>query len=470
MLQRLQRSVQLRYAAAYLVVTMLVLVLLNVYPLDFAQDMVFRSKEASVVSKAEMVASAMAGLDRLTNDGVEQVVNLLRDVSISRIIVTDESGLSLYDSANIDNTEGCYVVYPEIAGALGGNDVFHCRASAEEIESVAALPVIYRRMAIGCVYVVETDTEQAAFLLGIQRNMRNITTVILLAVLTVCVVSVLLFSRRMDRILDAIRVVREGDYNYKLESRARDELGVVAEEFNALTERIRTTETMRRQFVSDASHELKTPLAAITLMTDSVLQNEMDKETVLEFVGDIGMEANRLSRMTEKLLQLSRLENVKETALEVVDLSATVEKVFRILWPLARERDITLSNHMESGCTVLAREDDIYEIVFNVAENGIKYNKDSGTLEILLYRKDDQIILMCSDDGVGIPQEERSRIFERFYRVDKARSREAGGSGIGLAIVHDMVVKYGGIINVAARKTGGSCFTITFPWYQEVAQ
>ena len=126
--------------------------------------------------------------------------------------------------------------------------------------------------------------------------------------------SVLFFSRRMDRILDAIRVAREGDYNYKLEATEKDELGILAQEFNALTERIQTTETMRRQFVSDASHELKTPLAAITLMTDSVLQNEMDKgHTILEFVGDIGTEANRLSRMTEKLLQLSRLENVTET-------------------------------------------------------------------------------------------------------------------------------------------------------------
>lgn len=470
MLQRLQRSVQLRYAAAYLVVMVLVLILLNVYPLYFSQDMIFRSKEASVVSKAEMVASAMAGLDRLTNDGVEQVVKLLQDVSISRIIVTDEAGLSLYDSANIENTEGCYVVYPEIAEALGGNDVFHCTARPTEIESVAALPVIYRRMAIGCVYVVETDMEQAAFLLGIQRNMRNITWGILFAVSLVCLVSVLLFSRRMNRILDAIRVVREGNYNYQLENRANDELGVMAEEFNALTERIRVTETMRRQFVSDASHELKTPLAAITLMTDSVLQNEMDKDTILEFVGDIGMEANRLSRMTEKLLQLSRLENVKDSNLEIVDLSATVEKVFRILWPLAQERDIRLNHHMESGCTVLAREDDIYEIVFNVAENGIKYNRDGGMLEILLYRKDENIVMMFNDEGVGIPKDEMSRIFERFYRVDKARSRDAGGSGIGLSIVHDMVVKYGGSISVAARKNGGTRFTITFPWRQEVTR
>ena len=138
---RLIRSVQLRYAAAYLLVTGMVLILLNVYALRFAQDLVFRTKEVSVLGKAEMVASAMAGLDRLTADGVRQVVDLLNDVSFSRMIVTDETGECLYDSAYVSGTEGRYVLYPEIAAALEGNDVFYCRSGAASIESCAALPV-----------------------------------------------------------------------------------------------------------------------------------------------------------------------------------------------------------------------------------------------------------------------------------------------------------------------------------------
>ncbi len=458
---------QLRYAAAYLLVTMLVLLLLNTYPLDFARDLVFRTKEASVMGKAEMVASAMKGLDRLTSEGVEQVVQLLNDMSISRIIVTDDAGMSLYDTAYSDNTKGHYTIYPEIVSALEGNDVFYIRSSPTEIESRAALPVMYRRMAIGCVYVVEKDAEQAALLAGISRNMRNISQLILLSVLVVCIVVVFLFSRRMSRILDAIRVVREGEYSYQMAADSNDEFGILAQEFNALTNRIQTTETMRRQFVSDASHELKTPLAAIALMTDSVLQNDMDKQTILEFVGDIGTETERLSRMTAKLLQLSRLEEVRSAPMEPVLLSGTVEKVLRILWPLAEERGIRLVNHMEDHCVILAREDDVYEIVFNLAENGVKYNHDNGTLEILLYREDHSVVLMFNDNGVGIPEEEREHIFERFYRVDKARSREAGGAGIGLSIVHDMVEKYGGTISVSARDGGGTRFTVVFPLYEE---
>ena len=186
-MQRLQRSIQLRYAAAYLVVTVLVLVLLNVYPLSFSQDMVIRSKETSVVTKAEMVASAMAGLDRLTNDGVEQVVNLLRDVSISRIIVTDESGLSLYDSANTDNTEGRYVVYPEIAKALGGNDVFHCphhsHGDRERRRSAGDLPPHGHRLRVRG---GERHGAGGVFCGAYSATMRNITAVILALVFAGC--------------------------------------------------------------------------------------------------------------------------------------------------------------------------------------------------------------------------------------------------------------------------------------------
>jgi len=469
--RRLSHSLQLRYAAAYLLTTAIVCVFLNTYPIRFSQDLVFQTKQASVMGKAEMVASALAGLDRLASDGVEQVAKLLNDVSVSRIIVTNESGMSLYDTAYNGNTEGSYVVYPAVVAALEGNNAFYARSSASEIECQAAMPVTYRRITIGCVYLVETDTEQAALLVGIQRNMRMITMVVLLVSLAVGVISVLVFSRRMNGILNAVRVVREGEYSHKIVQNSNDELGTLAQEFNALTDRILTTESMRRQFVSDASHELKTPLAAITLMTDTVLQNQMDEETIREFVGDIGMEANRLSRMTEKLLRLSRLENVSgksELQLKLVDLAQIVDRVFRILWPLAEERDVRLVNHMDEGCTVLAQDDDIYEIVFNVAENGIKYNRVGGTLEILLYRRDNTTIMIFDDDGVGIPPEETNRIFERFYRVDKARSREAGGSGIGLAIVHDMVLRYNGTIEASARENGGTRFTITFPWAGEV--
>ena len=111
----------------------------------------------------------------------------------------------------------------------------------------------------------------------------------------------------------------------------------------------------------------------------------------------------------------------------------------------------------------------LYEIVYNLCDNAIKYNNPGGSVKISIIRKSDEVLLSVQDTGIGISPEHQDKIFERFYRVDKARSREAGGSGIGLAIVHDMVVKYGGTIAVAARKNGGTRFTITFPLYEEVA-
>ena len=248
-----------------------------------------------------------------------------------------------------------------------------------------------------------------------------------------------------------------------MQLRGNDELAVLAREFNALTDRLQTSEQRRRQFVSDASHELKTPLTSIKLLSDSILQNEMDSGTVREFVEDIGNEADRLTRMSQELLSLTKMDAGKEEAREVADISETVEKVLRMLAPVAGLHQITMENHVAPGATILIIEDDLYQIIFNLVENGIKYNKPGGKLDVDLKREDDDWILSVSDTGVGIPEESIPYIFDRFYRVDKARSRQAGGSGLGLSIVHDMVIRNYGTISVTSKQEGGSEFTLVFP-------
>ena len=267
----------------------------------------------------------------------------------------------------------------------------------------------------------------------------------------------------MRRIFASIRIIREGDYSHKMQLRGHDELAVLSSEFNALTERLQASEQRRRQFVSDASHELKTPLTSIKLLSDSILQNDMDRETVREFVEDIGNEADRLTRMSQKLLSLTKMDAGKESDREVADIWETTDHVLRMLAPVARLNQITLKNNTRPGATILMIEDDLYQILFNLVENGIKYNRPGGDLTVDLTRQEEDWILSVSDTGVGIPQESIPYIFDRFYRVDKARSRQAGGSGLGLSIVHDMVLRNYGVISVAPRPEGGTCFTVVFP-------
>ena len=324
-------------------------------------------------------------------------------------------------------------------------------------------------MIIGAVYLYEVDAEQGALLLNVQSTLRSISAVICIFVLALSVFFSNALTRRIGDLLKAIGIVREGEYSHRVVMRGKDELALLADEFNSLTDRLQVTEEARRRFVSDASHELKTPLASIRLLTDSILQSpEIDPETTREFVSDIGEEADRLTRVSEKLLTLTRLDAAPDPERVPVDVAAVTRKVAHMLSPLALAGEVTLELNLSEDCLVLATDDDLYQIAFNLMENAVKYNRPGGRVMVDLLSEEDRVVLRVADTGVGIPEEDLPKIFDRFYRVDKARSRAAGGTGLGLSIVRDTVKQHGGTITVARREPEGSVFTVLFPHSKEV--
>ncbi|MCI8538215.1 MAG: HAMP domain-containing histidine kinase [Oscillospiraceae bacterium] len=461
------QSMQFKFVMSYFAIIAAVLVLLNTYPLIASQDMVFKSKSDSLQRQAASMAVSLGALESLTAEGVSQVMEVLDDGSLTRVIVTDASGLILYDTSKEADNRGRYALLQEIVLALNGpsgNDVARTDYKENAFRSRAAIPILYRGMLLGAVYLYEYDSQQAAILQDLQSTLRNLSAII--GVLA-CLISMLFsrtLARRIGQLLSGIRSVREGEYTYRVELAGRDEISALAGEFNRLTERLQTTDEVRRRFVSDASHELKTPLASIRLLTDSILQSEhMDGETSREFVSDIGEEADRLSRITEKLLALTRLDNGVDKPAERVDLSKTVENVLHMLSMLAREKEIRLSANLDKGGTVLANGDDLYQIVFNLVENGIKYNQPGGQVRVQVRKRPDWVVLRVEDDGIGIGKEDLKKVFDRFYRVDKARSREAGGTGLGLSIVKDTARRHGGVITAGSELGEGTWFQVKFP-------
>ena len=258
--------------------------------------------------------------------------------------------------------------------------------------------------------------------------------------------------------------MREGAYSYHAEIGGRDEISEIAEEFNSLSDRLQTTEEARRRFVSDASHELKTPLACIRLLSDSILQTEdIDAATVREFVGDIVQETDRLTRITENLLRLTRLDSGIVEPAQSVAVAPVIERVVRMLRLVADEKRVELTYLVEREQSVRAGVDDLHQIIYNLTENAIKYNRPGGFVRVTLGGTEDECVLRVEDNGIGIPEEDMPRVFDRFYRVDKMRSRAAGGTGLGLSIVADTVRRRGGSIAVSARAGGGTCFTVRLP-------
>ena len=458
-------NTQFRYGLIYICITLAVLLFLNVYTSGTSQKLFYQSKQASMIEKCQLASAEIANLEVLNPTAAANAVSQMGSLRVSRMIITDQFGAAVYDSLESDSALGRYVLLPEVVQALEGNDVFSWKYHDGAMQSRAATPVLSYGTLIGCVYMMEYDIQQGSLIQSLQSNILTITLILELVVVLFSIIFSNAFSRRFRRILSSMRIIREGDYSHKVVMRGKDELAFLGDEFNDLTEKLQTSENKRRQFVSDASHELKTPLASIKLLTDSILQNDMDMDTAREFVGDIGNEADRLNRMTQKLLSLSKIESQQDGDCEIIYMAPTIERVVRMLSGLAEKNGIHVNLSLADDSPILILEDDLYQIAFNLVENGIKYNTPGGALTVSLLRSEDNAILQVRDTGVGIPPESLSHIFERVYRVDKARSRKSGGSGLGLAIVKNMVERNQGQISVESTVGQGTVFTVTFPTF-----
>ncbi len=454
---------QFRYALVYILITFVVLVFLNIYTASTSQALFYQNKESAMIEKCLLTASKIANLDILNASTVTETVSEMGNLRVSRLIVTDPSGLVLYDSLPETASKSAYALLPEIAKAMDGYDVFSWNYHQGAMQSHAATPILSYDVLLGCVYMMEYDTQQGALIQSLQSNILTITFILEVAIILFSILYSNIFSRRIRRIFTSMRIIQQGDYSHKVSLGGGDELAYLGDEFNELTEKLQASENKRRQFVSDASHELKTPLASIKLLTDSILQNDMDMETVKEFVGDIGDEAERLNRMTQKLLSLTRLEGQPEKEYEIVYIAPTIQRAARMLSGISEENCISIHLDLAQDSPILIMEDDLYQIIFNLLENGIKYNVPNGQLTVTLMRKGENAIVRVQDTGMGIPEDAISHIFERFYRVDKARSRKSGGSGLGLSIVKNLVERNNGQITVSSKLGQGTVFTILFP-------
>ena len=455
-------SLRFRFFAFIAALLLVLLLLLNTYPLISSRDAVYEEKRSSLASAASVVASSLAGLDRLNPESVAEVLTFLDISGYSRILVADRQGSVVYDDSG---EPGGQTEIADVLTALGeSKTIFRSRLRDGAFSSSYAMPMSSQGAVTGAVYLCEHDSEPAEIIYGIQNRIRVLSVFIGMAALLLAGVFVLALMQRLRDLAQSMRVVAEGDYSYRHPIRGQDEISELGEEFNLLTERLETTEKQRRRFVSDASHELKTPLASIRLLSDSIVQNEgMDPATVREFAADIGHEAQRLQRTTEDLLDLSRMDDGIGFVPEPTDVSRAAEDALAMLRPLAQERAVRLSAQLEDGCVVMGSPDEIFKIIFNLTENAIKYNVPEGSVALTV-RGDGEIVeIEVADTGIGIPEEDRLNIFDRFYRVDKARSRASGGNGLGLSIVHDAVQAHGGSIAVGQNKPQGSLFIVALP-------
>ena len=247
----------------------------------------------------------------------------------------------------------------------------------------------------------------------------------------------------------------------RIEENNVKELNQLGISYNKMLERLSEAFEIQRQFTANAAHELRTPLALMQVQLDlynsaSHLGNDADTLQTIKMVTE---QNDKLNRMVKTLLDMSELQSVGRD--DKIILDAIVEEVLADIEPLAVEKNIKLIGKCEDA-TMIGSDILIYRLVYNLVENAIKYNHPLGQVTVTAYQRNKHVYLSVEDTGSGIPKELRERVFEPFFRVDKSRSRELGGVGLGLALVREIVRVHDGSICIKSGKTGGTIFEVTF--------
>jgi len=461
--RRIVNSLRFKVVCSFVLLLVAALLILNIYPSAILKRQMINAAENDMMNRVTTLAAALESFSSLNADNIYTAVTVLDAMQYTRILVTNASGVVIYDSLRYSDMVGKLALFPEIVSALAENDVFTCEYTDESFEAHSAAPIVKDGVVIGSAYFYNNDLENAMLL----REVRGDILQISLLALAVTVIFLFFFAHsmgsRLNILLSGVRAVGKGDYDYQIRMTGADELSEIAQEFNDLGLQLNKTEAMRRQFVSDASHELKTPLASIKLLSDSILQTKnIREEDMREFVADIGDEIQRLTRITEGLLSLSRLDALPQVEMSCCDLKSTVQKCAELLRANAEIYEVTVELSVTGRYMVWGTSDGIYHIVFNLMENAIKYNKKGGKVSVTLYREGGKTVLSVKDTGIGIPAGDLGKIYERFYRVDKTRSRETGGTGLGLSIVNEWVENMDARIDVRSIYGEGTEFKVYF--------
>ena len=247
----------------------------------------------------------------------------------------------------------------------------------------------------------------------------------------------------------------------RIEENKVKELNQLSVSYNKMLERLSDAFEIQRQFTANAAHELRTPLALMQVQLDvyNAAHHPGNDADTLQTIKMVTEQNERLSKMVKTLLDMSELQTVGRD--DKIIVGALVDEVLEDLWPLAQEKNIRLTGRCKD-ITMTGSDILIYRLVYNLVENAVKYNHSGGQVTVTAYQKEKHIYLSVEDTGSGIPEELRERVFEPFFRVDKSRSRELGGVGLGLALVREIVRVHDGSITVKPSPSGGTVFCVSF--------
>lgn len=424
----------------------------------------------------EKLATAFAPLfQSAQSDALQEALVSSGGEMGGRLMIIDEDGKVQFDS--FSQLCGVRLQLPEVLSILTGGQstaygIHHLQGSEQSLTGSADDYVAYctasmigTRGRLGALLFVSPVQEMMTSLSAVQQQLISVFLMVAVAALAAALVFSQVITKPITALNRTIQKMGKGDLSARVKVRGSGELRQLAESYNTMAEQLERLDKSRNQFVSNASHELKTPLATMKILLESLIyQPDMPAELRAEFMQDMNHEIDRLTSIITDLLTLTQMDSRRmELHPSMVELSDLVEETLRLLTPAAEQRSQTLTGQITPGISLVADRSKLGQIIYNLTENGLKYTPDGGQVTVSLYTEGRTAVLTVQDNGVGIPKEDQSHIFERFYRVDKARSRETGGTGLGLSIVRQLVTLHKGSIAVDSTPGEGSTFTVRLP-------
>lgn len=427
-------------------------------------DRTVSARTAEIQNQCTILSNQLKSYNYLI-DAKSEVINAevtqLSNIYNGRILVINDEFRIVKDTYELE--EGKTVVSEDVLKCYQGKGtIYHDRKNHY---AEVTIPVKDGKKVVGVILMsVSTDA-----ILNNQAELETKATIIVITMALIILLLAFVLSSLMvkpfARITKSIEDVNEGYDSDNLHENAYTETTLISEAFNKMLGRLKIVDDSRQEFVSNVSHELKTPLTSMKVLADSLLaQENVPVELYQEFMGDIAEEIERENKIINDLLSLVKMDKTTmNLTVQSENINELVERILKRLRPIAAQRNIELV--FESFRPVTAEVDEVKLTLAlsNLVENAIKYNKDDGWVHVSLNADHKYFYVKVADSGIGIPKEDTEHIFERFYRVDKSHSREIGGTGLGLAITRNAIVMHRGAVKVYSEEGEGTTFTVRVP-------
>ncbi len=437
-----------------------------------------RADRAGLEKWAVQVAPVLSRGDMIT---LSQQLNRAGSELSGRLLLLDADGKVQLDSYR--EAHGRRIEYPEVVSILLSGQTtdygVHSMKTGEAVKmdnplsfgkgeewvSYSTASVIQSSKVIGVLLLVSSVGEMMRNLYTLSDNLVLIFVVVALVALLAGMIFSRVLTKPIVTLTGVIGRMSKGDFAARVPETGSGELKHLAAAFNSMSERLQTLDQSRNEFVSNASHELKTPLATMKILIESLIyQPDMQQELRTEFLTDINAEINRLSAIVSDLLTLVQVDaHSMRLDREKMSLSAVAKETAHRLEPMAQKRGQTISLSLDDSGDMYADKSKLRQVVYNLLDNAIKYSQEGGKIDLSVLRSGRDIVMTVKDNGPGIKAEHLTHVFDRFYRVDKARSRDSGGTGLGLSIVRQIVLLHGGNIRAESEEGKGSSFIVELP-------